>query len=61
MDTGYIYKNKDGREIMLKRLFKPLSEFIEEMNELKRSLEPNKANVFEIPKNSHSNSGKIQF
>ena len=38
-NTGYIYKNKDGREIELKREFKPMKEFGLELIQIQENLE----------------------
>ena len=38
-NTGYIYKNKDGREIELKSEFKPMKEFGLELIQIQENLE----------------------
>lgn len=49
-DTGYIYKNKDGREVELKRAYKPIKEFGLELIQMKNDLELNQEQKVEISK-----------
>jgi hypothetical protein len=49
-DTGYIYKNKDGREVELKRAYKPIKEFGMELIQIKKELDLQQERKIEIPR-----------
>lgn len=47
-NTGYIYKNKDGREVELKRAYKPIKEFGLELVQLDKELSMRQDKKIEI-------------